>query len=79
MEQTIKAAFIDAMRILKPGTNRISMAAHRDLIRNYVMGWLDALRHAGTGGYMETGDFFEAIAKENWWPNRSWCWWNNEG
>jgi hypothetical protein len=72
----MKEAFKMCMLYLYPG-GVANPLQHRDLVRCFCMGWIEALKHHNTLTDQELDKLAE-IAKEDWMPDSSWNWIGNE-
>lgn len=72
----MKAAFLIAAQSMWPEGLAGQPRMHRDVIRVYSMGWLDAAtaaesRHLTIDATVDR----RQMADPNWWPDASWIWW----
>ncbi len=74
----MKAAFLKCMRYLYGNSPPSNPAQHRDLIRAFSMGWVEALEFQGnTAAMQQSLDSIKAIVHPTWWPDETWRWWSN--
>ena len=68
-----QARFLQCMEFLYPD-GLADKHQHRDLVKVFLMGWIEACHFTG-----ENAQDALAVAKQatdfNWWPNKSWEWW----
>lgn len=73
----MKEAFLAAAVRMWPAGLADAPRMHRDVVRVYSMGWLDAAiavdaRHVVIDATVDC----KQMADPNWWPDPSWKWWS---
>lgn len=75
MSGAMRAAFLRCMKLQYP-MGPASAYQHRDLIRCFSTGWVEALKDVDNcGAVQDWMNEYAATADPNWWPGREWQWW----
>ena len=72
----LKEAFLATAVKMYPEGLKAEPRQHRDVIRIYAGGWRDAAVQADNRGMIvDAAVDCKQISDPNWWPDKSWRWW----